>query len=279
MPMTYTISILIARSFFPSPNHQSTTKAPSSPPDILQVIQERFGLRTSSIADDAVEHDTSDDHDQDTISPTASPRQTKRITASATQSPHVRFEGIDDDDHDLVKKQPDGCTLLTWLHLSFSSNPSLQILTSKTPDRPLKSWTWEMRYLHATTQILADAQTTVYFCMNLPAKLQRRITDSVRSMEALAKNPLFMDTLIIDEVIAYYRDVIKSFRTRMIAMVCSLFVFCSCYSFCWFACRFHDDIPPRSYCRRDSPLHVSSYDQCVDHTDHAATERRHIPQH
>jgi hypothetical protein len=80
-----------------------------------------------------------------------------------------------------------------------------------------------MRYLHATTQILADAQTTVYFCMNFPAKLQRRITDSVRSMEALAKNPLFMDTLIIDEVIAFYRDVIKSFRTRMIALVCDLF--------------------------------------------------------
>ncbi|PSR78934.1 hypothetical protein BD289DRAFT_109557 [Coniella lustricola] len=186
--------------FLPSPNHETTIKSSSSPPDILQVIQVRFGLRTSAIVDQAVhdhDHDHNndhDDHDEDTVSPTASPRRPRRITASEIQPPHVRFEGIDDDDddQDLTKKQSDNY-------------------------RPLKSWTWEMRHLHATVQVLADAHTTVYFCMNLPTKLQRRITDSVRSMEALAKNPLFMDTLIIDEVIAFYRDLIKSFRTRMIA--------------------------------------------------------------
>lgn len=55
--------------------------------------------------------------------------------------------------------------------------------------------------------------------MNFPAKLQKRIRESVQSMEALAKNPLFMDTLIIDEIIAFYRDAIKSHRTQLLAIV------------------------------------------------------------
>lgn len=38
-------------------------------------------------------------------------------------------------------------------------------------------------------------------------------------MTALAKNPLFLDTLIIDEVIAFYRDAIKRHRAQLLALV------------------------------------------------------------
>lgn len=55
--------------------------------------------------------------------------------------------------------------------------------------------------------------------MNFPPKLQKRISDTVQSLEALAKNPLFMDTLIIDEIIAFYRDAIKSHRSQLLAIV------------------------------------------------------------
>lgn len=41
----------------------------------------------------------------------------------------------------------------------------------------------------------------------------------MHSMEALAKNPFFMDTLIVDEVIAFYRDAIKSHRSRLLSIV------------------------------------------------------------
>lgn len=60
--------------------------------------------------------------------------------------------------------------------------------------------------------------------MNFPLKLRKRIADTIHSLEALAKNPLFMDTLIIDEMIAFYRDAIKSHRTQLLAMVCETLI-------------------------------------------------------
>lgn len=86
--------------------------------------------------------------------------------------------------------------------------------------RILRSWTWELRYARSTTQTVADQYTTTYFCVNFPPKLRKRIADTIHGLEALAKNPLFMDTLIIDEMIAFYRDAIKSHRTQLLAMVC-----------------------------------------------------------
>lgn len=55
--------------------------------------------------------------------------------------------------------------------------------------------------------------------MDFPDKLQKRIAKTIHSLEALAKSPLFMDTLIIDEIINFYRDAIKVHRTQMLAMV------------------------------------------------------------
>lgn len=51
--------------------------------------------------------------------------------------------------------------------------------------------------------------------------MRKRIADTIHSLEALAKNPLFMDTLIIDEMIAFYRDAIKSHRSQLLAIVCA----------------------------------------------------------
>lgn len=45
-------------------------------------------------------------------------------------------------------------------------------------------------------------------------------------MTALAKNPLFLDTLIIDEVIAFYRDAIKRHRAQLLALVSPLSHLC-----------------------------------------------------
>ena len=65
---------------------------------------------------------------------------------------------------------------------------------------------------------MADPDTTTYFCMNFPPRLQNRIADTIHSLEALAKNPLFMDTLIVDEMIAFYRDAIKFHRGQLLAV-------------------------------------------------------------
>ncbi|POS77467.1 hypothetical protein DHEL01_v204145 [Diaporthe helianthi] len=80
------------------------------------------------------------------------------------------------------------------------------------------SWVWEARYIRSTTQALADQDATTYFCVNFPKVLQNRISDSIHSLTALAKNPLFLDTLIIDEVIAFYRDAIKRHRAQLLAL-------------------------------------------------------------
>lgn len=87
-------------------------------------------------------------------------------------------------------------------------------------DTILRSWTWELRYARSSIQTLADRHTTTYLCINFPPKLSKRISDTIHSLEALAKNPLFMDTLIIDEMIAFYRDAIKSHRSQLLAIVC-----------------------------------------------------------
>lgn len=41
----------------------------------------------------------------------------------------------------------------------------------------------------------------------------------MQSLQALSKSHLFLDTLIIDEIINFYRDAIKSHRNQMLAMV------------------------------------------------------------
>ncbi|KAK7703067.1 hypothetical protein SLS64_009338 [Diaporthe eres] len=81
-----------------------------------------------------------------------------------------------------------------------------------------QSWIWEARYIRSTTQALADQDATTYFCINFPKVLQKRISDAIHSLTALAKNPLFLDTLIIDEVIAFYRDAIKRHRAQLLAL-------------------------------------------------------------
>lgn len=85
-----------------------------------------------------------------------------------------------------------------------------------------QSWTWETRYTRSTTLTFAGPDSTAYFCMNFPPKLQQRISDSIHSLEALSKSPLFMDTLIIDEIITFYRDAIKSHRSQLLALVRAL---------------------------------------------------------
>ncbi|KAK7740497.1 hypothetical protein SLS53_005340 [Cytospora paraplurivora] len=83
---------------------------------------------------------------------------------------------------------------------------------------PKQSWTWETRYTKSRTQTVADPDTTTYLCMNFPQRLQKRISDTIHSLEALARNPLFMDTLIIDEMISFYRDAIKTHRAQLLAV-------------------------------------------------------------
>lgn len=85
-------------------------------------------------------------------------------------------------------------------------------------EEPNQTWVWETRYTQSTTQTLSDPDTTTYFCVNYPPRLQRRILDTIQGLEALAKNPLFLDTLIIDEMIGYYRDAIKVHRAQLLAV-------------------------------------------------------------
>ncbi|KAJ4424661.1 hypothetical protein N0V82_000589 [Gnomoniopsis sp. IMI 355080] len=96
--------------------------------------------------------------------------------------------------------------------ISPSSSPqrSALIAHSRNPRFPLSP-------VHED-RIVKSQPRQAYFCMDFPEKLRQRIAKTIHSLEALAKSPLFMDTLIIDEIINFYRDAIKVHRTQMLAM-------------------------------------------------------------
>ncbi|KAJ0109685.1 hypothetical protein J7T55_014247 [Diaporthe amygdali] len=134
-------------------------------------------------------NDFDDSDDDEWVSPSSSPRQ----SAITTRGRRTRSEldRIDEEDETTDHEQE--------AHFK-------------------QSWVWEARYIRSTTQALADQDATTYFCINFPKALQKRISDTIHSLTALAKNPLFLDTLIIDEVIAFYRDAIKRHRAQLLAL-------------------------------------------------------------
>ncbi|ROV94501.1 hypothetical protein VSDG_05898 [Cytospora chrysosperma] len=176
------------RLFFLPPlnDGQTSMAAPraSGPLGFTEILHEKVGLNPMFMDDYS-------EADEDPVSPTSSPRR----SALATRSRRARFalDGLDEDA--VMTLQP-----------------------QKEQIEPSQTWVWDTRYTHSTTQTLADPDTTTYLCINYPQRLQSRILDTIQGLEALAKNPLFLDTLIIDEMIAFYRDAIKVHRTQLLAI-------------------------------------------------------------
>lgn len=156
------------------------------------------------------------EEEEDSVSPSSSPHR----SALTTRSRRPRFSlGPVEDEKVMQLQSHEGTEVLrhpTPSSLETSSTNSTEGLSVE------QSWTWETRYTRSTTLTFAGPDSTAYFCMNFPPKLQQRISDSIHSLEALSKNPLFMDTLIIDEIITFYRDAIKSHRSQLLALVCIL---------------------------------------------------------
>ncbi|KAI3397706.1 hypothetical protein diail_10475 [Diaporthe ilicicola] len=173
--------------FLPYPGDGGNNRAPPSQqlPEVgfAELLCEKAGFALESRDD----FDTSDDDEW--VSPSSSPRRSAVTTCSRRTG--TELDRIDED---------------------------AEMMTEKHQDEFRQSWVWEARYIGSTTQALADQDATTYFCINFPKALQKRISDAIHSLTALAKNPLFLDTLIIDEVIAFYRDAIKRHRAQLLAL-------------------------------------------------------------
>ncbi|KAG8166052.1 hypothetical protein KVR01_004604 [Diaporthe batatas] len=173
--------------FLPYPDNGANKASPFSPrPSAIgfaELLCEKAGFALES----GEARDGSDD--EEWVSPSSSPRQS--VMAAYPRKTDTSLDRIDEDDE------------ATGVDYGADFR---------------HSWVWEARYIRSTTQALADQDATTYFCINLPKVLQKRISDAIHSMTALAKNPLFLDTLIIDEVIAFYRDAIKRHRAQLLAL-------------------------------------------------------------
>lgn len=158
--------------------------------------------------------------DDGSVSPSSSPHR----SALTTRSRRPRFSLGPVEDEKVVQLQSHEGKESVHPRIpqthSLHSSP-LEFFINSMQGRSEQSWTWETRYTRSHTLTFASPDSTAYLCMNFPSKLQKRISDAVQSLEALAKNPLFMDTLIIDEIIAFYRDAIKGHRTQLLSIVSS----------------------------------------------------------
>ncbi|KAJ4391280.1 hypothetical protein N0V93_004897 [Gnomoniopsis smithogilvyi] len=170
--------------FLKSRDHERGNFSPKTAqlPDLVNVLHTSTGSSTAS--------DTNDD-DDDPISPSSSPQRSALLAHS--RNPRFPLSPVHEDR--IAKSQ---------LH--------------QASDQFSNRWTWETRYIRSTTLTVAESNSTAYFCMDFPEKLRKRIAKTIHSLEALAKSPLFMDTLIIDEIINFYRDAIKVHRTQMLAV-------------------------------------------------------------
>ncbi|KUI55530.1 hypothetical protein VP1G_02948 [Cytospora mali] len=169
-------------------------------PGFTEILHEKGGL-SPMFMDDYSEAE------EDPVSPTSSPRR----SALTTRSRRSRF-ALDEVNEDAIMTLQPQKGDRPHRHAPLSGP-----ITNALQEEPRHSWVWEARYTQSTIQTLADPDTTTYFCMNFPQRLQKRISETIHGLESLAKNPLFMDTLIIDEMIAYYRDAIKVHRAQLLA--------------------------------------------------------------
>ncbi|KAF4337214.1 hypothetical protein FBEOM_8907 [Fusarium beomiforme] len=77
-------------------------------------------------------------------------------------------------------------------------------------------WIWRPNSTHSFTQLVTDSVTSTYFFVNFPDSLQNHIMATVKSRPSVTCNPLFIDTLIIDDVIASYRAAIAELRLSLL---------------------------------------------------------------
>ncbi|RFU34190.1 hypothetical protein B7463_g2176, partial [Scytalidium lignicola] len=80
-------------------------------------------------------------------------------------------------------------------------------------------WIWGTKSTHSFTQLVKDSNTTTYFCINFAPPLKKRISDAIKSSLSLACKPFFIDTLILDHLLASYRAAIADRRASLLAVV------------------------------------------------------------
>lgn len=94
--------------------------------------------------------------------------------------------------------------------------------TDSTPALQYGFWIWRPNSTHSFSQLVIDSVTSTYLFINFPDSLRVHIIDTVKSRPSVACNPLFIDTLIIDDVITSYRAAITELRLSLLNIVCTL---------------------------------------------------------
>lgn len=74
---------------------------------------------------------------------------------------------------------------------------------------------WEDQYSASYIQITASLESITYLCVNVPKKLQETIGRVVKEFPEHASQPLFIDTLIMEEVLTSYRTAIDKYRHQL----------------------------------------------------------------
>jgi hypothetical protein len=74
----------------------------------------------------------------------------------------------------------------------------------------------------ACTQFVAEAESTTYFCLNLPKSVLSRLTNDVRREPHLARLPFYLDVLTADEVMKQWQRGMQKRRSTLKRLVSGL---------------------------------------------------------
>lgn len=80
-------------------------------------------------------------------------------------------------------------------------------------------WFWRDNSTHTFTQLIANAEGFIYFCINFPADLQASIIQVAKENRAEICKPLFLDTMVADGLLKSYRHAIQDQRAALLRIV------------------------------------------------------------
>lgn len=80
-------------------------------------------------------------------------------------------------------------------------------------------WLWRDGSTHAFTQLVANPAGFTYFCINFPEELQESIIQVAKENSIAMSKPLFLDTVIANELLKSYRAAVESQRATLLRIV------------------------------------------------------------
>lgn len=83
-------------------------------------------------------------------------------------------------------------------------------------------WLWRDGSTASYVQLIADSKSFTYICVNHTKALQDTITEIVIKYPGQVCQPLFLDTLIMEDVLASYRLALAGYRDELREIVSEL---------------------------------------------------------